>query len=165
MTKNHIELHSIRAKFMINFYIILTLISLVFLSKNLYEWISGNSNPNYIMLFMLFFMLIISIGMYSYSFLGYIDSKQKILILKKTFIKKEWIIKLEDILTVDKERLFIARGKHIKISTYNKDKSDTNSYYILTSRIGSLFGSDDADFLWKEVLKRKKEIKENNETK
>ncbi len=161
MKNNLIELHSIRAKFMINFYIILTLISLFFLSKNLYEWGFGN-NSNYITICIFTLLLIISVGMYSYSFLGYINKDQKTVILKKPFIKKQWIIKFEDILTVEKERLFIARGKHIKISTYNKDKSDTNSYYILISRISSLFGSDDADYLWKEVLKRKKEIKENN---
>ena len=161
MNKNLIELHSIRAKLMINFYIILSLICSLFLVKKIYEWLMNNITPDYFIFGILFLMLIISIGMYSFSFLGYVDNEQNILILKKTFLKKEWRIKLEDILTVDKERLFIARGKHIKISTYNNDKSDTNSYYILSSRLGSLFGSDDADYLWKEVLKRKKVLKEN----
>ena len=153
-----IELHSIRAKLMINFYLIFTLAALTFLISYFYKLIFSDIAPNYLILFVWFLMLIISVGMYAYSFLGYLDREQKVLVLKKTFFKKEWIIKLEDILTVEKEKLFIARGKHIKVTTYNKDKSDTNSYYILSSRLGTFLGSDDADYLWKEVLKRKKEV-------
>jgi len=38
---------------------------------------------------------------------------QIILILKKPYRKKEWNIKLEDITNIEKERLFITRGKNI----------------------------------------------------
>jgi len=105
-------------------------------------------------------LILISIGMYYYSFLGYLDPENSILILKKPYRKKEWNIKLEDITNIEKERLFITRGKHIKVNTYNKDKTDSISYYILISRFNSLFGTDNAQYLWQEVLKRKKKIKE-----
>ncbi len=35
-----------------------------------------------------------------------------------------------------------------------------NNFYIRGSLASSLFSSDDADYLWKMVLKRKKELRE-----
>jgi len=160
MGKNSIELHSFRAKMMIYAYAFLVLFLSSFLLKFTYDWLFKNKEPAFLNLGILLILLCISLGMHLFSYLGYLDVSEHILTLKKPLIKKEKQIKLEDILTVTKERLLIAKGKHIKITVYNKDKSDTKSYHILASRINSLFGSDDADYLWKVVLERKKELSE-----
>ncbi len=161
MKKNLIELHSIKAKFFINLYLTSIILFTGFLSILSYRWIFLNKPYSYTNMGLILLVILINIGMYYYSFLGYLDTNNNELLLKKPFRKKERIIKLENINNIEKERLFITRRKHIKVNTYNKDKTDTLSYYILSSSLSSLFGSDDAEFLWKEVLKRKKELKNN----
>ncbi len=159
MKQNLIELHSVRAKFFLNLYIVNIIMFSILLFVLVYQSVFQNKDPNYIIYGMVILVILISLGMYYYSFLGYLDVKGNILILKKPFRKKEWKINLEDIISVDKERLFITKGKHIKLSTYNKDKTDTIAYYILTSRFEALFGSDDAEYLWEQARRRKNELK------
>ncbi len=157
--KNLLDLHSIRGKFMLNMYILNTIIFSILVSYLSYKYFYLKEDANYIIFGLSITVIIINILMYNVSYLCYYDSINSVLKLKKPFRKKIWTIKLEEIIKIEKTRLFIARGKHMEIVVNNKDKTDTISYYVLISRVGSLFGMDDVNFLEDEVRKRKMEIK------
>ncbi len=95
------------------------------------------------------------------SFLCYLDTSKNIIILKKVLLKKEWHIKLENISNVEKTRWFFISFMRRYIKIIVSDKNDSKYFYIRRSLSSSLFGSDDADYLWKMVLKRKKEVSES----
>ncbi len=159
--KNLLELHSFRGKLMLNIYVLNTIIFSITLAYLSYKYFFLKEGENYIFFALLLtFLIVINILMYNASYLCYYDSRNSMLKLKKPFRKKIWTIKLEEIIKIEKTRLFIiARGKHMEIVVNNKDKTDTISYYVLISRISSFFGSDDVKFLEETVKKRKMEIK------
>ena len=159
MKPNLIKLHSSRAKFGINFSIIGIIIMLyVGFSigpKALLTW----DTPSSLILIILIPLLAISfIWYYIHAFLCFLDTNNNVIIFKKPFLKKEWIIKLEDIQAIDTIRFpIISRAKHIKVSFKNKHGKISNYYMWKSSSFIGLGGNDDK-ILFEAVLKRKKEL-------
>lgn len=120
------------------------------------DWKNIIAQNQYFLPIALLVINIIAINIYIDFFLGYVDTKKHELILRKPFRKKIWVIKFEDIIMVNAYRVVYTINKNMKIVVRNGE-NDTKNYYVFKSN--SLFG-DDADFLWKSVLKRKKEIKD-----
>ena len=120
------------------------------------DWKNIIAQNQYFLPIALLVINIIAINIYIDFFLGYVDIKKHELILRKPFRKKIWVIKFEDIIMVNAYRVVYTIHKNMKIVVRNGE-NDTKNYYVFKSN--SLFG-DDADFLWKSVLKRKKEIKD-----
>ena len=156
MKKDLIELHSMKAKFMLNFYIIAIIAVIYGLTNSSIDWKNITEGTNFVLPLVIIIVLGILIGVYSSSFLGYLDKDENILILKKPFWKKKWNIKLENISYIETTTLgVVTRSKHLKI--VEKKSNSEKTYYIMK---GSSFFGDDENFLKNLVIKRKKEISE-----
>ena len=154
MKKDLYNLNSWRAKPYFYVFGIILFYMLYWLTTQVSNWKTIVNNQEYFSPIMAIILIIISIKILTDFHLGYVDLKNNLLILKKPIIKKVWKIKLEDILIVESYRVGYTINKNLKI-TVRTSPADTKNYYIFKS---SSFISDDADFLWKAALKRKKEI-------
>ncbi|MCL5130605.1 hypothetical protein [Algibacter sp. L4_22] len=156
MKENLIELYSMKAKLSLNFYIFMVLFGLYGSYKSIMDWENIVLKQEYLFPIMMIVLIIVGITLYLISFIGYFDSKNHKIILKKTFLKYKKIIKLEDILKIETTRLLaVTRAKHLKI-TIIKSNKDVESFYIMKSN--SMFG-DDEKMLREAILKRKIELK------
>ncbi len=157
MKKNLLKLHSSFAKIELLSSAMGSIVFFILIGYFGYQWLYFHKNL-FILILCIFFELF-HIYIYSMSFLCYLDTSESVIIFKKVLLKKEWHIKLEDISNVEKTRWFFIsfRRRYIKIIVPNKN--DSKYFYIRRSLSSSLLGSDDADYLWKMVLKRKKELR------
>ncbi|WP_396632574.1 hypothetical protein [Maribacter sp. R86514] len=156
MKKNLIDINSWRSKFTINFWFIMIFLTFILMIKLALDWKNIIADNQYFLPIVLLATNIIAINIYIDFFLGYVNTKSHELILRKPFRKKIWVIKFEDIIKVNSYRVVYTIHKNMKI-VVRDGKNGTKNYYVFKSN--SLFG-DDADFLWKSVLKRKKEMKD-----
>ncbi|MEP2279721.1 hypothetical protein [Maribacter sp.] len=156
MKKDLIQLHSFRAKFILNFYLIIIILGIYGIYKAIVDWENILRNQEYFYLFMMLVLIVTGIVLYSISYIGYYDSKKHLIILKKPFFENEKVIKLENILTIETTRLMVVTHfKHLKIKI-KKPNNDIKSYYIMKG--SSLFG-DDEKMLREAIIKRKLGIK------
>lgn len=158
MKKELIKLYSSRAKFAINFSII-GIVILLFTAYKLGLRAIETVDFSGVLLIILVPLLIVSfIWYYFHAFLAYLDLKNNQVIFKKPFLKKEWIVKLENISVVDTVRfVIISRAKHIKV-TFKNENGKMSDYYILKSNSFLGLGGDDDKTLFQAMLKRKKEL-------
>lgn len=155
MKDNLIELYSMKAKFTLNAYLVIVVLGLYGSYKAIIDWENIVMNQEYIFPVMMVVLIIIGLVLYSISFIGYYDSKNHSIVLRKPFLKFKKIIKLEDIMAIETTRLMVVTpAKHLKITVKKGDK-DVKSYYIMKN--SSLFG-DDEKMLREAIIKRKIEV-------
>ncbi len=153
MEKKLIELHSIKAKLSLNFYLVVMVITIYNL-VNVVNWKNVTEGNNFIFPFILIIVLGVFLGVYAYSYLGYLDKEANILFLRKPFWSKKKKIKFENISYIETTKLgVVVRSKHLKI--VEKKNKVERTFYIMKGI--SLFG-DDEKFLKNLVLKRKNEL-------